>query len=140
MKIQIKRLDKELPIPTHAYEGDAGVDLYSAITITIQPNQRVVIPTGVQLAFEKGYVALVWDKGGLAAKHGLTNLAGVIDANYRGEYKIVILNTNDSPYTITKGDKVAQVVFQKHETAEFEEVDELSQSVRNENRFGSSGK
>ena len=140
MKIYITRIDKTLPIPKHAKVGDAGVDLYCAEKTTVKPKDRAMISTGVKLAFEEGYVALIWDKSGLAAKQGLTNLAGVIDATYRGEYKVVVYNSSDTSYTFEKGDKVAQVLFQKHETAKFEEVDELPPSIRNEDSFGSTGK
>lgn len=139
MKILIKRLDKTLPVPKHARKGDAAVDLYCSEDLTVPAKGRYLAPTGVSLAFEEGYVGLIQDRSGLAAKNGITILAGVMDATYRGEYIVVMYNTTYSDFFVEKGTRIAQVVFQKHEVAEFEEVDELPESIRQEKGFGSSG-
>lgn len=140
MRAKIVQLDKSLPVPHHKRQGDAGIDLYAAENVTIKPGKRAIIPTGIKVALPLGYVALIWDRSGLAAKQGLTNLAGVIDSTYRGEYKIVVLNTGEEEANIQKGDRIAQMLIQKHETVEFEVVEDLEDSVRGEGGFGSSGK
>lgn len=140
MKIKIKKLYDDVILPSYAYPGDAGMDLYSREDYVLKPGERYVFKLGFSTEFSSDFVALVWDKSGLSAKNGLTCLAGVIDHGYRGEYGVVLLNTSSEPYEIKKGDKIAQLLIQKIEQAEIEEVEELEDSSRGEGGFGSTGK
>lgn len=140
MRIKVKKLDKEARLPEYAHPGDAGMDIFSLEDYELKPKERHLFSTGVSIALPRGYVALIWDKSGLAAKYGLSTLGGVIDADYRGEYKIVILNTSDKSYNIKKGDKIAQVIIQPVVKAETEEVEDLDQTGRGSGSFGSTGK
>jgi dUTP pyrophosphatase len=140
MKIKIKKMRPDAKLPSYAHPGDAGMDLYSAETATIKPGERRKIPTGISVELPHGYVGLVWDKSGLAANHGVTNLAGVMDAGYRGEYIVTLINVGQEPYTIETGHKIAQLLIQRIEHPDIEEVSELSESSRGEGGFGSTGK
>ncbi len=139
MEIKIKKLHPDAIIPKYAHEGDAGMDLYSIEEITIPSGKRIIIPTGISIELPKNYVSLIWGKSGLASKNGIAILAGVIDSGYRGEYKVVLLNTSDEDYTIGKAQKIAQLLIQKVETAEIKQVDELTDSSRKDGGFGSTG-
>jgi dUTP pyrophosphatase len=140
LSIKIKKLHPDAIVPNFAHPGDAGMDLFSIETVTIKSGERKKIGTGIAIELPVGYASLIWDKSGLATNHGLTNLAGVIDAGYRGEYFITILNTGDTDYTIEKGHKIAQMLIQKVEHPAIEEVTELSDSARGTGGHGSSGK
>ena len=142
MKIKIKRSEetKDLQMPSYAHEGDAGMDIVSAEAITIDSDERVSVPTGLYFEIPDGYVGLVWEKSGLAFKHGIKTCSGVLDSGYRGELKICLLNTSDTPYTFERGDRVAQLLIQKIERPDIEVVDELSDTSRGEGGFGSTGK
>ncbi len=140
MQIRVKKLDPMLPDLHYAKSGDAGFDVYARERTVMSPGVQSAIPTGVCIELPTGYVALVWDKSGLAIKNGLKTLGGVIDAEYRGEYMIGMINLSDTEYVFEKGDKVAQVLIQKVEQATFEVVDELSDTERGTTGFGSSGK
>ena len=139
MKIKIKKLNSEATLPRYAHVGDAGMDFFSCEDVSIKSGERKLIGTGLSIELPEGYVSLIWDKSGLAAKNGLTVLGGVIEYTYRGEYGVILLNTSDEEYHLKKGDKIAQLLIQKIETAEIEEVEELSDSVRGEGGFGSTG-
>ncbi|MFH1452015.1 MAG: dUTP diphosphatase [archaeon] len=138
-KIKVKKLNPEAIIPSYGHPGDAGLDIYSAEDFVLTHEMRHAVSTGISMELPEGYVALVWDKSGLAAKKGITVLGGVIDAHYRGEYKIILYNTEIDDFIIRKGDKIAQVLIQPIETAIIEEVNELSETSRGEGRFGSTG-
>jgi dUTP pyrophosphatase len=138
VKIKVKKLCPEAKLPIYANPGDAGMDIYSCEDLVIKPKHRVLVKTGISMEFPKGYVALVWDKSGIAKK-GVTVLAGVGDAGYRGEYKIVLLNIGSQDYFVKKGEKIAQILIQKVEVPQIEEVKELSDSKRGTGGFGSSG-
>jgi len=138
--LKIKKLHPDAIVPSFAHEGDAGMDLFSTETVTLKKGERKKIGTGIAIELPIGYVSLIWDKSGLATNHGLTNLAGVIDAGYRGEYFITMLNTGDTDYTIEKGHKIAQVLIQKVEHPTIEVVNELGDSSRGTSGHGSSGK
>jgi dUTP pyrophosphatase len=130
-------------MPAYAKPGDAGADLVTRIDITIKPGERVLVPTGISLALPKGYVALVHPRSGLAIKHGisLVNTPGTVDAAYRGEVACILINhdlTNEVSFK--KGDRIAQLVIQAVEEAEFIEVDSLPGSDRGSGGFGSTGK
>lgn len=139
MKIKIKKLKPEAMLPSYAHDGDAGMDIYSCEDILIKAGERAVVSSGIAIEFPKNYVVLVWDKGGLAAKNGIKTMAGVGDSGYRGEYKIVLLNTSKKDYQIRKGDKICQILIQPVEKAEIDEVSELSSTERGKNGFGSTG-
>ena len=142
MIVQIQRLDKGLPLPDYARPGDAGMDVYSTIDCSIAPGARAVIPTGIAIALPEGYVCLVHPRSGLAAKNGISivNTPGTIDSGYRGEIKVILLNTDQSEtFEIKRGDRIAQLVFQKFESARFYEVENLPESQRGSGGLGSTG-
>ena len=140
MEIKAKKLHPDAKIPTYAHAGDAGFDLYAIESVTIPVGARVLISTGIAMEIPSGCVGLIWDKSGLAMNHGLKNLGGVIDAGYRGEIKVGVVNLSDDEYAVTAGHKVAQMLIQKVERAEIKEVTELSDTVRSKGGFGSTGK
>ncbi|UPO78776.1 dUTP diphosphatase [Arthrobacter sp. Helios] len=142
VKVQLKMLDDGLEAPTYAHPGDAGADLRSSVDVELAPGERRLVPTGVSIALPFGYVALIHPRSGLATKHGLTivNAPGTVDAGYRGEISVTLLNTDVSePISLKRGDRIAQMVIQRVEYADFEPVAELSESVRGAGGFGSTG-
>lgn len=138
--LKIERIDKELPLPTYAYEGDAAFDLLAREDTILQPDEFKAIPTGLKMEIPDGYVGLVWDKSGLSIKNGLKTLGGVIDSGYRGEVTVGMINLSGAQYTFEKGHKVAQMIIQKKETVTLHEVENISESDRGDKAFGSSGK
>jgi len=135
-------LDDGLEAPSYAHPGDAGADLRARVDVELAPGERALVPTGVAIALPFGYVALIHPRSGLATKHGLTivNAPGTVDAGYRGEISVTLLNTDAAePIRLKRGDRIAQMVIQRVETAEFEPVAELSDSVRGAGGFGSTG-
>ena len=137
--IKIKKLNPDAILPSYAHDGDAGLDLYSSEDIDIPWGTRMMIPTGISIELPKGYVSLIWDKSGLAAKNGLKVLGGVCDCNYRGEYKVILLNTSNESYKVLKGNKIAQILIQPVEQVKIEEVKDLTDTTRGEGGFGSTG-
>ncbi len=136
------RLDRDLPAPAYAHPGDAGADLHSTVDITLAPGERALVPTGVSIALPSGFVALVHPRSGLAARHGLSivNTPGTVDAGYRGEIKVLLVNHDRSePVSLERGDRIAQLVIQRFERARFVEVDALPESVRGAGGYGSTG-
>jgi len=140
MELKVKRLSKDTPLPAIAYLGDAGFDLYARGGITLAPGERAKIPSGIALEIPTGYVGLIWDKSGVSNNHGLKTLGGVVDASYRGEVMVGVVNLGSEPYTFNAGEKVAQLLIQKVEHPTFVEVDELGDTHRGTAGFGSSGK
>ena len=143
MKVLIKKLDLNLPTPKYAKAGDAGVDVYSAIDCEIAPGQRALVPTGIAIALPDGYAAFAHPRSGLAIKYGvgIVNAPGTIDAGYRGEIQMILINHDlERSFSIKRGDRIAQLVFQKVESVEFVEVAELPGSGRGESGFGSTGR
>jgi dUTP pyrophosphatase len=143
VKILIKRLDPDVPLPQYAKGGDAGADIVSAVDITLAPGERALVPTGISIALPDGYVALVHPRSGLAVKHGVTmvNAPGTVDAGYRGELKLILINHDQKEsVSFKRGDRVAQLVIQQVERAEFIEVQELPGSGRGTDGFGSTGR
>ena len=140
MILNIKKLDNDAIIPRYAHQGDAGLDLFSNEECTIKAGERRLVKTGISTSFPEGYVALIWDRSGNAAKKGIKTMAGVIDAGYRGEWGIVMLNTSDENFEIKKGDKIAQALIQPIINADVKEVESLEDSSRGEGGFGSTGK
>lgn len=140
--VPVKRLDAELPVPSYAHEGDAGLDLFAAESVTIAPFERALVPTGIAVAIPAGHAGFVQPRSGLALRTGLTfvNTPGLIDAHYRGEIKLIAVNLDPvTPIQISRGDKVAQLVVQRVEHAVLVEVPELDETVRGEGGFGSTG-
>ncbi len=145
MKLAILRLPHaaDLPLPSYATEGSAGLDLLAAVDaeIVLQPGERKLVPTGLSIALPLGYEAQVRPRSGLALNHGITliNAPGTVDSDYRGEVKCPMVNHGDAPFHITRGMKIAQMIIARHEIAELEEVSELPTSARGAGGFGSTG-
>ena len=142
MKVQIINRSHH-PMPQYATEYSAGVDLRANIDtpIELQPMQRCIVPTGLYMALPPSYEAQVRPRSGLAIKHGITvlNTPGTIDADYRGEIGVILVNLSDKPFTITDGERIAQMVIARHEQVEWEAVEELSETDRGAGGFGHSG-
>ncbi|MBQ1442482.1 MAG: dUTP diphosphatase [Renibacterium sp.] len=135
-------LDPEIEAPSYAHPGDAGADLRARVDVLIAPGERVLVPTGVSIALPEGFVALIHPRSGLATKHGLTivNAPGTVDAGYRGEIAVTLLNTDArQSINLARGDRIAQMVIQRVEYARFVPVAELPDSVRGAGGFGSTG-
>ncbi len=142
LEIRVVRLDPDLPLPAYAHPGDAGADLLTTVDVSLAPGERALVPTGIALALPEGYVALVHPRSGLAARHGLSivNTPGTIDAGYRGEVKVMLINHDPAePIELRRGDRIAQLVVQRFERARFVEVDELPSSARGGGGYGSTG-
>jgi dUTP pyrophosphatase len=143
MKVLITRLDQGLPLPNYAKPGDAGADLYSRIDLNLDPGARALVPTGVAIALPSGYAAFIHPRSGRAAKEGLSmvNAPGTIDAGYRGEIQVILINLDkERPINIKRGERIAQLIIQEVARAEFVEVEELPGTSRGEGGFGSTGK
>lgn len=142
LRVLIQRLDPQLPPPVYALPGDAGADIVAATDLTLAPGERAVLPTGIAIAVPDGYAAFVHPRSGLAARAGLgmVNAPGTIDAGYRGELKVIVVNHDRAQSLhLARGDRVAQLVFQRVERASFVEVDELPPSARGAGGHGSTG-
>nr|WP_202422051.1 dUTP diphosphatase [Nocardiopsis alba] len=142
VSITVRRLDPGLPLPAYAHPGDAGADLYTAVDVVLEPGERETVPTGLAIALPEGYAAFVHPRSGLAARSGLTvvNAPGTVDAGYRGEIRVTLLNTDPrTPVELSRGDRIAQLVIQRVERAEFVEADTLPDSARGSGGFGSTG-
>jgi dUTP pyrophosphatase len=144
--IEIARLDEagDLPLPSRATPGSAGYDLCAAVRdeLVIAPGDRVLVPTGFCIAIPAGYEGQIRPRSGLALKHGILvpNAPGTIDADYRGELKIILLNTDEKPFTVRRGDRIAQLVIAAVAAAEFREVAELTATSRGQRGFGHTGR
>ena len=142
VRVLVQRLDPDLPLPSYAHSGDAGADLHTTVDVELPPGERAVVPTGVAIALPDGYAAFVHPRSGLAARAGLAlvNAPGTIDSGYRGEIKVIIVNLDPrEALHLSRGDRIAQLVVQRVEHADFAEVGELPQSVRAAGGFGSTG-
>lgn len=139
MQLPVKLLSPSAQLPTYAHATDAGMDLYADEASVIQPGARAIIKTGIALAIPAGYVGLVWDKSGLATKTGITTLAGVIDAGYRGEVLIAVLNTSTGQYAVQAGQKIAQLLIQPVQQVTIQAVAQLTIAARGGKGFGSTG-
>lgn len=140
--VLVQRLDPELPLPVYALPGDAGADIVAAEDIRLDPGARAVLPTGIAIAVPDGYAAFVHPRSGLAARAGLglVNAPGTIDSGYRGEVKVIVINHDSAAaLQLQRGERIAQLVFQRVETASFVEVDQLPASVRGAGGHGSTG-
>ena len=135
-----------LALPAYETTGSAGMDLRAAVAedapVTLEPGQRALVPTGLKIALEQGWEAQVRPRSGLALKHGVTclNTPGTIDSDYRGEVGVILVNLGTEPFTIRRGERIAQMVIAAHAQAVIAEVDDLDQTVRGEGGFGSTGR
>jgi dUTP pyrophosphatase len=142
-ELPVRRLDPSLPLPAYAHPGDAGADLCAAEDVELPPGGRATVGTGVAVAVPEGHAAFVHPRSGLASRHGITvvNAPGTVDAGYRGELRVVLLNTDQrEPFTVRRGDRIAQLVVQPVTRVRFLEVAELPASPRGEGGFGSTGR
>ncbi|GLY69762.1 dUTP diphosphatase [Amycolatopsis taiwanensis] len=142
VQVPLTRLDPGVPLPAYAHPGDAGADLVTTTDVVLAPGERVVVGTGIAIALPPGYAGFVHPRSGLAARVGLSvvNTPGTIDAGYRGEIRVCLINHDPSePVKLSRGDRIAQLIVQRVETAEFVEVAELSGSVRGSGGYGSTG-
>ena len=140
--VPVKRLDTSLEMPAYAYVGDAGLDLRSAEDLVLKPFERKAVSCGIAVAIPEGYAGFVMPRSGLAAKHGISivNSPGLIDSNYRGEIKAILVNLDASnDFEISKGDRIAQLVIMAVPPVELAEAKELDETVRGAGGFGSSG-
>jgi dUTP pyrophosphatase len=141
--VLVQRLDPDLPLPVYAREDDAGLDLYAREAVTLAPGARAAVGTGIAIALPAGYAGFVLPRSGLALRHGLSivNTPGLVDAGYRGEIRVVLVNHDPAmPVTLARGDRIAQLVVQKVERVELVEVASLPDSTRGAGGFGSSGR
>ena len=142
VRIEVQRLDPDLPLPSYAHPGDAGADLVATSDITLKPGERGLVGTGIAIALQDGYAAFVHPRSGLAAKHGVTlvNAPGTVDAGYRGEIKVCLINLDPrAEVTLRRGDRIAQLIIQQVEKARFVEVTSLPGSARGDQGHGSTG-
>lgn len=142
VEILIRRLDPEVPVPAYAHPGDAGADLTTTVDLDLAPGERAMVPTGIALALPDGYVALVHPRSGLAARCGVSivNAPGTVDAGYRGEVTVLLVNLDPvETVHLTRGDRIAQLLFQQVERARFVEVESLPGSDRGAGGYGSTG-
>ena len=140
--VLIRRIDPDVPLPHYAHPGDAGADLVTTTDVVLAPGERVLVGTGIALALPEGFAAFVHPRSGLAARHGLSvvNSPGTVDAGYRGEVKVVLVNHDPAqPVSLRRGERIAQLVIQRVERAHFVEVDVLPGSSRGESGYGSTG-
>ena len=145
-QIQIKRVREgfdDLPLPSYQSSGAAGMDVRAAIdgSISLEPGERTIIPTGIAFALPEGYECQVRPRSGLAFKHGISmvNNPGTIDADYRGEVKVLLINHGKDPFVIERGERIAQLVVARYEHVAWNEVDELGETIRGTGGFGSTG-
>jgi dUTP pyrophosphatase len=141
MVLRVRRLDPEVPLPSYAHPGDAGLDLAAAAEVELPPGARAAVPTGIAVAIPAGWVGLVHPRSGLARRHGVTvtNAPGTIDAGYRGEVQVLLINLGREPVILRRGDRIAQLLLQRVGTAQVVEVDELDDTSRGAGGFGSTG-
>jgi dUTP pyrophosphatase len=140
--LRVRRLDEQALLPSRAYPGDAGLDLYAVEEAVLAPGERASIGTGVAVEIPDGQAGLVLPRSGLAARHGITlvNAPGLIDSGYRGEIRVLLLNTDsEEAFTVARGERIAQLVLVRVQTPDVVEVDELALSERGAGGFGSSG-
>ena len=151
MRVRIRRLPaaRDLPLPTHASPGSAGFDLRAALDgvdgaggeVVLRPGERLLVPTGLVLEIPPGWEGQVRPRSGLALRHGVgvVNAPGTIDSDYRGEVGVILINLGEAPFTLRRGDRIAQLVISRVETVEWEEADRLESSGRGGGGFGSTG-
>ena len=138
MELKIRRIHPEAKLPSYGHKGDAGLDLFSCADYVLGAGEVKAIQTGIKVASPRGYVGLIWDKSGISLK-GVHKLAGVVDAGYRGEVQVVMINLRNAPYEIKKGMKIAQMLIQPISEVEVIEAEDLDDTLRGEDGFGSTG-
>jgi dUTP pyrophosphatase len=139
VELKIKRIHESAKLPSYGHRGDAGLDLYSVVDVVLSKGEIMAVATGIQVEIPPGYVGLIWDKSGISLK-GVHRLAGVIDAGYRGEVRVVMANLSDQDYPIERGMKIAQLLIQPIVEVKVVHTDELGETSRGEKGFGSTGK
>jgi dUTP pyrophosphatase len=143
LRIPIRRLDPGLPLPAAQHAGDAGLDLHAAADVELEPRgARALVPTGIAIAIPDGYAGFVQPRSGLALRHGVTclNTPGLVDAGYRDEIRVLLVNLDPAePFKVSRGDRIAQLVIQRFETVEWDEVDDLAATDRGLSGWGSTG-
>ncbi len=142
LRVKVKRLDPDLPLPRRAHETDAGCDLYSRIDVVLRPGERTLVPTGIEIAIPEGYAGFIQPRSGLALQHGIgiVNSPGLIDSGYRGEVSVILINQDaKKTFRVRRGDKICQLVIQRVEKSKFQVVDSLDETGRGKGGFGSSG-
>ena len=142
VRVAIRRLDPDLPLPAYAHRGDAGADLCARVDVTLGPGERALVPTGVALALPEGYAAFTHPRSGLATRHGISilNAPGTVDAGYRGEILVNLVNLDPrTPFAVRRGDRIAQLVVQRVAEVQFVETDSLPDSSRGDTGHGASG-
>lgn len=140
MKLKVKKIDPEAKLPSYAHPYDAGMDWFALEEVKVKPGEIAKIRSGIAMEIPEEYVGLCWDKSGLSMKNGIKVLAGVVDASFRGEFIMGVINLGKEEYTFEKGHKVLQMLIQPVETLDIIEAEELSESSRGEGGFGSTGK
>ncbi len=139
MRIPVKKLYPDAVLPKVMREGDAAMDFFSYKDYEIKPGQKAIVETGVAIAIPEGYWGNVRDRSGLAGKHGIHTMGGVMDSNFRGEVQIIMINLGQEIYKIAKGHRICQMIIEKHEKLDIEEVNELDETNRGDNMLASSG-
>lgn len=142
LEVLVATTEPDVPLPRYSHPGDAGADITTRVEVTLAPGERCTVPTGLRIALPAGYAAFVHPRSGLAAKHGITvvNAPGTVDAGYRGEIAVTLLNTDATEsITLRQGDRIAQLVIQRVELADFVAVEDLPGSHRGDGGFGSTG-
>jgi dUTP pyrophosphatase len=140
VSVKFKKLSDDVTLPSYGRPGDAGLDVFSREDKTLVPGEQHIFKTGFALAVPPGFVSLIWDRSGMAAKNGVKTMAGVLDHTYRGEVGVVLMNLTQKPYEVKAGDRIAQMLIQPVHTAEIEVVDDLEESHRGAGAWGSSGR
>jgi dUTP pyrophosphatase len=138
MELRVRRVHPEAKLPVYGHPGDAGLDLFSVVDRALAPGEVFAVPTGIQVAIPTGFVGLIWDKSGLSLKR-VHRLAGVVDAGYRGEVQVVMINLGPDPFAVRKGMKIAQMLIQPVAALRVVESDNLDDTSRGEGGFGSTG-
>ena len=139
MELKVKRISKDAKLPSYQHKGDAGMDIFAAMDCILGPGEAKAIPTGIKIAVPEGYVGLLWDKSGISLR-GIHRLAGVIDSGYRGEVKVVMVNIGEDLFRVEKGMRIAQLLIQPAVEVNVVETDEMGETTRGEEGFGSTGK
>ncbi len=138
MELRVRRIHPEAKLPSYGHKGDAGLDLFSSADYVLQAGEVKAILTGIKVAIPRGHVGLIWDKSGISLR-GVHKLAGVVDAGYRGEVQVVMINLGNEPYEIKKGMKIAQMLIQPISEVKVVETEDLDETQRGEDGFGSTG-
>ena len=139
MEIKVERIDKDIELPSFAHKHDAGLDLRAAEEVILKPMEKQVVRTGLKVAVPPGHAGLVWDRSGLAAHHAIHNMAGVVDAGYRGEIKVVMINLGKEEFKVERGMRIAQMVVHPVVNTRIIEVEALDETKRGDGGFGSTG-